>query len=253
MTETALDAYIDAFVQRVRTAAPEDTAIDHPGLVGVSRAGGERLSLLVTDDRAVEQVGALLGNAQRGVITVLPAAVRVGKLLDEKRRWSTKRVTAMVCGDLAAIPPVTLPGGLALAEIAISAGSHRDRVDLVAATTVAVDADPTAAGVSPAQLAADLREMRPAPGLFAAIDVSGAVRATGGFRVSGPDASIFFVNTQHGWRRRGVGRAMTATALHRARLDGAVRACLNASEAGVSIYRSLGFQTAGPIAQFFAS
>jgi GNAT superfamily N-acetyltransferase len=251
MAETALAAYIDAFVRRVRTTGADDTVIDDPGLVGARLAGGERLSLLVTDDRALERLGALLGTAQRGVIRVLPAAERVEKLLDEERRWSTKQVTAMVCDDIVRIPSVSLPGDLALAEIAIGPGSPSDHVDLIAATTLAVDADPAAAGVSAAQMAADFREMRPAPGLFAAVDVLGAVRATGGFRVCGPDASVFFVNTQRGWRRRGVGRAMTATALHRARLDGAVRACLDASEAGVSIYRSLGFETAGPVAQFF--
>lgn len=251
MADTVLAAYIDAFVRRARATGSDDTVIDDPGLVGARRAGGERLSLLVTDDRELERLRALLGTAQRGVIRVLPAAERVEKLLDEERRWSTKQVTAMVCDDLATIQSVTLPGDLALAEIANGPDSPSDRVDLIAATTLAVDADPAAAGVSAAEMAADFREMRPEPGLLAAVDVLGAVRATGGFRVFGPDASVFFINTQRGWRRRGVGRAMTETALHRARLAGAVRACVDASEAGVSIYRSLGFQTAGPVAQFF--
>lgn len=134
-------------------------------------------------------------------------------------------------------------------DVAIEPGVNPQQVDLLAATEVAVEAAP--ADGSPAQLAAYLREMRPAPHLFAAVDARGSVRATGGFRVSGLDASVFFVNTQSLWRRRGIGRAMTATALHRARRAGAVRACLDASEAGVSIYRSLGFITAGMVMQFF--
>lgn len=251
MAEAAFDAYIAAFDRRVRTTGSDGIVIDHPGVVGDLQAADERLRLLVTDDRALERLASLVGDPQRVLITVLPAAVQVGKFLGGERRWSAKRLTAMVCDDLARIPPLTLPAGLAVAEIAIGPGSRRDRVDLVAATTVAAGADPAAAGVSPAQLAADLRAMRPAPGLFAAVDVGGAVQATGGFRVSASDAGIFFVNTQRGWRRRGVGRAMTATALHRARRQGAVRACLDASDAGVSIYRSLGFTTAGTVTQFF--
>jgi ribosomal protein S18 acetylase RimI-like enzyme len=69
--------------------------------------------------------------------------------------------------------------------------------------------------------------------------------------VSGVDASIFFVNTQRPWRRRGIGRAMTATALHRTRRAGAARASLDASEAGATIKRSLGFVTVGLVTQFY--
>lgn len=251
MVETAFDAYVDAFARSARFAAPDSEVIDQPGLVGVWRADSDKLRLLVTDDRALERLGQLVSSARGGVITVLPEAAQAVQLLGEERQWSHKPVTAMACHDLASIPSLALPQGLVVSEISIEPGVHRHGVDLDVATEVAIDAAP--ADGTPAQLAAYLREMRPAPHLFAAIDPAGFVRATGGFRLYGADASVFFVNTQFLWRRRGIGRAMTATALHQARRAGAVRACLDASGVGASIYRSLGFLTASPVTQFFTS
>ncbi len=99
-------------------------------------------------------------------------------------------------------------------------------------------------------MAASLRAVRPPPVFLAAVDSSGAVRATSGCRVLGHDASILFINTHQDWRRRGIGRSMTAAALHAARDAGATRACLDATEAGASIYLSVGFASAGPMAEF---
>jgi GNAT superfamily N-acetyltransferase len=76
------------------------------------------------------------------------------------------------------------------------------------------------------------------------------VRATAGTRVAGAEATVFFVNTDPDWRRRGIGRAMTAAALHAARDLGATRAALDASDLGASIYLSLGFESAGTWTQF---
>lgn len=104
MAEAAFDAYIAAFDRHVRTTGSDGIVIHHPGLVGDLRAADERLRLLVTDDRALERHASLVGAAQRALITVLPAAVQVGKFLDGDGRWSTKRLTAMVCDDLARIP-----------------------------------------------------------------------------------------------------------------------------------------------------
>jgi GNAT superfamily N-acetyltransferase len=249
MVETALDKYVDAFARSAGVAAPGDAVIDQPGLAGVWRADSDKLRLLVTDDRALEQLGQLVGSARGGVITVLPEAVQAVQLLREERQWSDKPVNAMLCHDLATVPSVALPQDLVLLDVAVEPGGDPQRVDLAAATEVAIKAAPTDG--TPAQLAAYLREMRPAPHLFAAVDALEIVRATGGFRVSGADANVLFVNTQRPWRRRGIGRAMTATALQRARRAGAVQACLDASEAGASIYRSLGFVTAGLVTQFF--
>jgi len=65
------------------------------------------------------------------------------------------------------------------------------------------------------------------------------------------DASVFFVNTDPGWRRRGIGQEMTAAALRAARQSGARRASLDASDAGRSIYSRLGFEAVSPAVRFF--
>ena len=81
------------------------------------------------------------------------------------------------------------------------------------------------------------------PFVGVSVDGDGAPRATSGVGVFGSRAAVIFVNTDPGWRLRGIGRAMTATALHAARAAGAQTACLDASETGLSIYRQLGFET----------
>jgi GNAT superfamily N-acetyltransferase len=79
---------------------------------------------------------------------------------------------------------------------------------------------------------------------FAAVDAGGTVRATSGSRVSGEDAGVLLVNTEPGWRGRGIGTAMTALALRHARERGARRACLTATAAGRGVYARLGFEVA---------
>jgi ribosomal protein S18 acetylase RimI-like enzyme len=78
--------------------------------------------------------------------------------------------------------------------------------------------------------------------LFAAIDDDDVVRATCGCAVFGTVASVMFVNTHPDWRARGIGRAMTVAALRAAAEHGARHACLDATDAGLSIYRRLGFE-----------
>jgi predicted N-acetyltransferase YhbS len=51
-----------------------------------------------------------------------------------------------------------------------------------------------------------------------------------------------FVNTDPNWRGRGIGQAMTAAALSAAQGLGAQHACLDATDAGQSIYSRLGFE-----------
>lgn len=153
-----------------------------------------------------------------------------------------------MCRDLRTVPAASLPreftfrpvqrpddepGGVAL---------H----DAVAAATFAA----RAIEESPAVLADFLRSLPSTFRLFAAVDDGGAVRATSGFGVFGEHATVIFVNTDPGWRGRGIGQAMTANALHAARCSGASRACLDASAAGRSIYHRLGFETAGTLTRF---
>lgn len=99
-------------------------------------------------------------------------------------------------------------------------------------------------------LAGYLRSLSPAFRLLAAVDRDGAVRATSGVGVFGPRAAVVCVNTDPGWRSRGVGTAMTAAALGIARAAGAEQACLDASDAGSSIYRRLGFEAVARTTRF---
>jgi GNAT superfamily N-acetyltransferase len=250
---SAVGVYADAFGRRATFAAQSGgTLIDDPGLVGLQQDDG-RVNLLVVDDDAVAPLTGLLGLAPQGVIRVLPAASRGRALLEAQPRWVMTPLTAMLYRDLAPVPDVALPKSVSLRPVSLDRGGAEGSVDLVAATALLVEADPAAAGADPERMAASLRAIRPPPRLYAAVDGSGAVRATSGCRVFGQDASIFFINTHHDWRRRGIGRSMTAAALRAARLAGATGACLDATEAGASIYLSVGFESAGPMAEFATS
>jgi GNAT superfamily N-acetyltransferase len=57
--------------------------------------------------------------------------------------------------------------------------------------------------------------------------------------------TVYFVGTQPGHRRRGVGAAMTAAAIELARDRGVRTAALTSSKMGESLYRRLGFRTVG--------
>lgn len=80
-----------------------------------------------------------------------------------------------------------------------------------------------------------------------------SLRGTSASRTFVSDAYVFFVNTDPGWRRRGVGLSMTAVALRSAAESGATRACLDASGPGVALYRRLGFAAVAQITQFSRS
>lgn len=76
------------------------------------------------------------------------------------------------------------------------------------------------------------------------------MRATSGARTLGADATVIFVNTDRGWRRQGVGTAMTAAAIRAAHELGATRACVNATRAGRPVYERLGFTAVAATTQF---
>ena len=224
--DAAVDAYVASFVAR------------SAGVQGL--ASGPPTRLLVLDDRAYDALAAALPDLGGGTITVAAAAVRCTELVAGAAGWrAVKPVTAMVCHDLATVPEVALPGGLTLRPVQ----------SVEEAAAVAMRAAPTIQG--PLSAFADyLRSLEGAVQLLEAVDGDGSVRATAGTRVLGTEATVFFVNTDPDWQRRGIGRAMTAAALHAAHALGATRACLDASEAGTRIYLSLGFEDAGPWTQF---
>lgn len=126
-----------------------------------------------------------------------------------------------------------------------------DGASLTDAAAAARRADPEI--TDPQALVDYLQSLPSAFGLFTAVDDAGVVRATSGSGAFGTTASVIFVNTDPGWRRRGIALAMTATALRSAEQSGARHAGLDASDAGRELYVRLGFQAATPVTRFSPS
>jgi len=244
-------AYVTAFLARCRaTASPRAALVEHPGLCGGQPAGEDgRVRLLVLDDCAIDELHELLSCARTGIVSVFPSAPRSAELVARELGWKRESVTPMVCRDLSDVPALGLPPELTVRAVRRLDSDPSDGVPLADAVAVAMQAqrdtdEPYAA------LADHLRAMPSAIKLFAATDDGGVPRATSGCGVFGPEANVLFVNTEPGWRERGIGSAMTAVALRAARLSGAERASLDASDAGVSIYSRLSFQSLAPITRF---
>jgi len=245
---SGLDAYAETFV--ARHAGPGAPVPGAPGLHGVRLSGDpSSVRLLVTDDRAVDELAALLPTVRTGRIAVLAHAVRCTELVEDHLGWTSTTSTAMARPDLRSVPAAALPRGLARRPVQESSDGAPGSVPLDEAVAVAVAADPDA-GETAGVLARGLRSLMPAFQLMAAVDRNGTVRATSGAGVFEHRAVVIFVNTDPGWRRRGVGRAMTAAALEAARARGASQACLDASDSGLPVYRGLGFDVLGRTRRF---
>lgn len=254
MPDQAPDAYAAAFDARCAAAeGPGTRRVDGFGIQGLVPVDGESpTQLLVLDDRAFDVLSAVLPLASAGTVRVHEAAGRCAELIRRDRTWTPKAVTAMVCRDLRTVPEPLLPNGLTLRPVCRVPEDPPDGVSLTDAVAAAGRAMP-AGEVSTAALVTYLRSLPEGPRLFAAVDDDGVVRGTSGSRTFFSDAYVFFVNTDPGWRRRGVGLSMTAAALRSAVKSGATRASLDASGPGIPLYRRLGFTAVAQITQFSRS
>ena len=224
--------------------------MDGPGMRGVVSIDGTSPSqLLIVDDRAVDALAGVLPQVSTGTVRVYEAARRCAELLEEDTRWAPKAVTAMVCSDLRTLPEPALPAGLTLRPVRRVVEDPVGGVSLAAAVRAAAAAAPHG-DVSVEALVSYLESLPEDSRILAAVDGHGAVRGTSGSRTYRTDAYVFFVNTDPGWRRRGVGLAMTAAALRSAANAGASRASLDASGPGIPLYRGLGFVAVAELTQF---
>ena len=241
------ELYVRHFRERLLAmGGPAREVVEGPGLVALPGTAAEADGrILVTDDRAHDQLRALLPTVHALVVNVFSAAEACRRLVRERGGYRPDACTAMVCADLAVIPEPLLPPGLT--PWPVVDGSP---VPLEAAAAAALASDPTA---SPAQeLEPFLRYLRSIPHarFFAATDARGVVRATAASATYGTSTGVFFVNTDPSWRRRGVGSAMTALALRAAAEEGARTSVLDASSSGYRIYRRLGFTPVGELTHF---
>lgn len=249
---TPIDAYVAAFRARCDAIQrPGQPRVDEPGVHGLLPSLDDPLTrLVVTDDRAYDTLDGLLPGVRAGIITVFPPAIRCTNLIAGHQAWTITTSMAMLCRDLRKVPAVPLPGDLALRPVRRLADDAPDGVPLRDAAAAAMRADPEMQSEL-GGFVDYLRSLSPMIRLLAAVDAEGAVRATAGSGAFGSHASVLFVNTDPRWRGRGIGRAMTAAALHGAQQSGAEQACLNASDAGLSIYRRLGFEAVDQVTRFF--
>lgn len=248
---SAVDLYVAAFVARCDAVRglgqPEVDGLGVCGLLAGMK--DSRVRLLVTDDRAHEVLATLLSDAQAGTIRIFGGATRCAQFLASHLEWTSDTVTAMVCRELQTLPTPSLPSELTLRPVQRLA--HDDPGGVVLEDAIAAAMSAAAAVGDPPEVFADhLRSLPSTFRLFAAVDRDGTVRATSGSGVFGQHATVIFVNTEPGWRGRGIGQAMTAQALRAAQRSGARQACLDASTAASSIYRRLGFETAGTLTRF---
>jgi ribosomal protein S18 acetylase RimI-like enzyme len=155
----------------------------------------------------------------------------------------------MVHRDLGAIGDVPLPAGLTLRPVGTAARADAE-VALPDAAAAALRSDPTMPSGTDLDSFVAYLEAIPDTRFLAAVDGVGVVRATAAAATWAGTAAVFFVNTDPGWRGRGIGTAMTAAALRAAVAAGADRACLDASALGLSIYQRLGFTSVGQLTQY---
>lgn len=251
----SVQQYVEAFRQRVAaTRRPGQQVIDEPGIVALVGTSAAALNgrALVTDDRAFDVLSAQEPALFARVVAVFAGATACDRFLAESAGYRRESCTAMVCDDLAGVPDAKLPAGLSLRPVSTH-GVAPGAVSLEDAAAAAMRADPKAAPAdSLADFVAYLRDV-PRARFVAAVDSAWIVQATAAAAVWGEVAGVFFVDTDPGWRGRGVATAMTAAALKTAAASGARTALLDSSALGLSIYQRLGFRAVSDASLFVST
>jgi predicted GNAT family acetyltransferase len=224
--------------------APDDFVIgpDYAGSVGtrvLDVYGDAALEFLRSVDRQTLMQGSIL---------VRGDAPRVSAFLDSFGVFTQEHQTGMLGTDLARVPRASLPDPLRLTRVQLG-----DRTDpslpTAAAFAAAVEAED---GPPPGSMLPALTRMadRSAVDLFAAVDEDGSIQATSGATATGEAGMVFGIGTMAAWRGRGAATAMTAVAVHGAAQLGATTLLLDATDAGASIYRRLGFTAYAPAVEW---
>lgn len=245
MLEAPIDIYSDAFVARKRHELDDEPIVlTAPGVRGVAL-----IRLLATDDSGYDRLVAEVTGVGRGVVFVFEHAVRCHAFLRSRPGWSAGQAqTAMVLRDVEAANGGALPDDLALRPVS-RGGAEASGIPLHDAAAVAIASD-LSITASADEVVRFLTGMPPSVRLLAAVDEAGVARATSACHVFGEYAQVFFVNTEPGWRRRGIGRAMTLEALRAAAVLGARQAVLHATDFGASVYQRLGFEAVGLLTRY---
>lgn len=252
---SAQQFYIDSFIDTGITlgADPQHQA-QAPGAYGwltEPDSPGSPGRLLIVDDSAeawLREHEQLLATCAVTLAAAAPRCTAVLEALEHVR----EDAEAMIYRDLGAIPAFELPDGLTALPVRragedLPAGS----VPLETAAAACVAAGGAPPGMDSSQLAELLQHGLPAASsVIAAVGDHDVVRGTAAGTAIGTHCAVMFVSTDPAWRGRGVATAMTARVLRAAASTGARTACLEATLAGRSIYRWLGFEDAGPVAVF---
>jgi ribosomal protein S18 acetylase RimI-like enzyme len=244
VTGRAVELYVAAFLARF--GGSNGARVRGAGISGFATSHGEpTVRLVVTDDRAYDQLTRDVPSARHGSVSVFETAPRCAELMRDQAGWKPDRPsTSMVHGEIDDLPDTPLPTGLVVRPV------NRQGPELAEAAAVAIASD-TGITEPAAEFEQFLKGLSSSTRLFVAVDEDGVPRATSGCEVFGEFARIFFVNTEPSWRGRGIGGAMTLAALRAAARAGARLATLEATDAGASLYRRLGFESAGRMTRYF--
>lgn len=222
--------------------------VEEPGAVRlVSSDESVRGGLLVWAGAGPDAVRAALTAASTPQwVALLPPAVGLAPLVAQAGWGLQEQRVAMAMPDLTTLELPAPPPDVTIGPVAVRQASEGFPLEEAVRLAVLYGEDPSA---SSRDLELEAQLLRRLSGIrfFAALDADGRCVATGGSRVVDGAALVAGVATLPTHRRRGIGTAITAVALQAAAESGAREAFLDASPAGVGIYRRLGFTEIGPV------